>query len=41
MTLEQWITKVEQLREKYINGELTPAEYFHAVIFYGQGVSNG
>ena len=40
MTYEQWITKVEQLREQYINGEMTAREYFNAVIFYGHGVKN-
>jgi len=40
MTYEQWITKVEQLREKYINGELTPQEYYKAVMFYGAVVNN-
>ena len=40
MTYQEWITKVEQLRERYINGELTPQEYFRAVIFYGAGVDN-
>lgn len=40
MTYQEWIELVEKLRERYINGELTPAEYFKAVVFYAQGVGN-